>query len=328
MSLNNPASAYLKKKGKCAFSRVGFNFKDGQLDVLAYDRREKCFHICEGKRAFRLASIGHAIGQVIAYYSTIQENGYDFLQRVSREEKLELSDFDVFLERKKIKIYFYIVLPLEKQKALLPATRIILGNLGNLGGSIGVMFASKNKCVPMIEPKPVDIPIGHIFNIDSFFVAVEKEIKDTKKYRTLEIMPVLANRYLRIKEKKGNPYLHYEVWFRKKGKKEDKSTIEVAFHVELAKAHLKHAFTRQRKSKLLRILYIARKALKAEGSDFKFDKKWGKNWARLYKNIYVYDKLDDGVLDEVLRALKKLIAATKPKLDAANWGRQKKTVEE
>ena len=72
--LNYPVKRYFEKKLKCAVSRSEFKFTAGKLDVLAYDRENKCFHICEGKRASNAASVGHAVGQLIAYMSMIQEN--------------------------------------------------------------------------------------------------------------------------------------------------------------------------------------------------------------------------------------------------------------
>jgi hypothetical protein len=89
---------YFEKKLKCAVARNEFQFSAGKLDVLAYDRANKCFHICEGKRSSNVASVGHAIGQLIAYISMIQEGGYDFLDRISKEERLGLRDFTAFIK--------------------------------------------------------------------------------------------------------------------------------------------------------------------------------------------------------------------------------------
>ena len=38
--LNRPAKNYFEKKLKCDFSKVGFTFSAGELDVLAYDRKK------------------------------------------------------------------------------------------------------------------------------------------------------------------------------------------------------------------------------------------------------------------------------------------------
>lgn len=172
--LNRPAKDYFKRRLKCDFSRVGFRFSAGELDVLAYDRENKCFHVCEGKRASNIASIGHAIGQLIAYISMIQESGYDFLDRISEEERLSLSDFSTFLEKKAIKVCFYIVLPDRKKDKLLMPAKLMLRNIGDFGDCIGIFFASKNKCELEISAKPLNVKIRRLYNKKEFL----KEIAD------------------------------------------------------------------------------------------------------------------------------------------------------
>jgi hypothetical protein len=129
---------------------------------------------------------------------------------------------------------------------------------------------------------------------------------------------------VQIKEKGGNPFLHFEVWFKKKRKFEAKRKIEIAFHLEFAKAHLKDITGRKRKIKLQKALSGAKKELEKSDVDFIYESKWGKNWSRLY-DIYETRSLvlDDELLNETLRRLKLLVTYVKPKLDNINWGRKK-----
>jgi hypothetical protein len=324
IQLNQPAKNYFEHKLKCDFSRVGFSFSAGELDVLAYNRRNKCFHVCEGKRASNIASVGHAIGQLIAYISMIQEYGYDFLNRVSKEERLELTDFSNFLEKKAIKVCFYIILPKSKKDKLLMPAKLMLNNIGDFGNSIGIFFASNKTCELEIPSKPLDIKIRRTFSRDEFLKDTVEKVFEFPESRGLVIQPTNFQQLVQIKEKNGNPFLHFEVWFKKKRKSETKRKIEVAFHIEFAKAHLKDVTGCKRKIKLQKTLLRAEKDLKKSGIDFKYESKWGKNWSRLY-NIYETDSslLDDELLSETLHRLKILVNCLKPKLDNMNWGRKR-----
>lgn len=127
---------------------------------------------------------------------------------------------------------------------------------------------------------------------------------------------------VQIKRKSVTPYLHFEVGFKKKLKTETKRRIEIAFHIEFAKAHLKDKRGLKRKAKLQRLVHKEKQALIKQGLDFKYQRKWGKRWVRLY-SIYETPglELDDESLNEVLRRLLILVVCLKPKLDQANWGR-------
>ena len=321
--LNHPVKEYFRKKLKCAVSRSEFRFSAGKLDVLAYDRENKRFHICEGKRASNAASVGHAIGQLVAYISMIQENGYDFLNRISKEERLELSDFGTFLENKSIEVCFYVALPIQNKEILLNGAQLILSNMGDFGNSIGVFFAKKNKCELAIEPKPLYIKIRRTFNKNEFLGEAKKKFFSSIERLGLVEWPTQFAHLIQIKEHDGNPYLHYEVWLRKKRIADKERLIEVAFHLEFAKAHLQNLSLRQRKRKLQKVLVAARKELKKQGHDFKYEKKWGKQWSRLY-TTYKTDSgiLDNKVLEDVLIRLKTLVSVSKPMLDKMNWGRK------
>jgi len=322
IQLNRPASNYFKRKLKCIFSRVGFTFSAGELDVLAYDSRNKCFHICEGKRSSNVASIGHAIGQLIGYISMIQENGYDFLDRVSQEERLELSDFSIFLEKRAIKVYCYIVLPENKKDRLIVPAKLMLKTIGDFGESIGIFFASKNKCTLEIVPKSINVRIRRIYNREEFLEEISDRFMDSPESNGLMVHPTNYPYLVQIKRKSVTPYLHFEVCFKKKLISDVNRKIEIAFHVEFAKAHLKDKAGIKRKSKILRLVSSAKNDLKMQGLNFKFQRKWGKNWARLY---IIYEtigvELDEISLNDVSRSFTVLVKYLKPRLDQINWGR-------
>jgi len=327
--LNYPVKRYFKKKLKCAVSRSEFKFAAGNLDVLAYDRVNKCFHICEGKRSSNVASVGHAVGQLIAYMSMIQENGYNFLNRVSKEERLELTDFTSFLESRAINVCFYVALPDKKRDRLLNPAQLMLNNMGSFGESIGVFFASKNKCELVIPAKPIAIKIRRTFDRKEFLAEISRKFFFSSESRGLVEKPTYFPNCLQIKEKGGNPFLHYEVWARSTRKSEKSRIIEIAFHLEFAKAHLKNKTTAKRQQRLKRVLTKACRELKKRGLSFKYQSTWGKRWSRLYTSYKTNQvQLDDKILDDVLSLLRVLVSVSKPLFDKINWGRQKRQHEE
>ncbi len=320
--INQPVSKLFLRKMKCHFSRVGFTFSGGQLDVLGYDRKNRCFHVSEGKRSSNVASLGHAIGQLIAYMTMIQEDGYDFLNRVSKGERLELSDFSIFFEKKSIMICFYIALPRENTNKLLNTAKMILNNLGDLGSSIGIIFASKSITECVISPHPIEIKISRNYNSQSFIQEIQRVMFEMPEFKGLEVSRT-DNKIVQFKEKDGNPFLHYEICIRR-FKKTDKSIpIEIGFHLEFAKAHLADKTTVKRKNKLVNAMRNASKKISDKG--FIFESKWGNQWARIY---FIYQTeslgLNDNCMEEVINRLKILIKETKPLFDRINWGRLKK----
>jgi len=327
--INHPVRKYFEKKMKCDVARNEFRFSAGRLDVLAYDRENRCFHISEGKRSSNVASVGHAIGQLVAYISMIQEGGYELLNRISMEERLELSDFANFLENRAIDICFYVALPFEKQDALLAAARSMLSNMGNFGSSIGIFFAASNKCVLAVPAKPLSIKIRKIYRSNNeFFGDIKRKFLSSKESGGIVINPTSYHHLIQFKEKDGNPYLHYEVWLRKMTKWDAFRTIEVGFHLEFAKAHLTSPTTRARKKKLQGAMSRIIKTVKKQDSQFKYERTWGKQWSRLYILHKINSReLDDTTLDRVLASLKILVAQSKPQFDRIKWGRKRSTAE-
>ena len=328
--LNYPVKKYFEKKLKCAVSKSEFKFIAGKLDVLAYDRENRCFHICEGKRASNTASVGHAVGQLIAYMSMIQENGYNFLNKISKEARLELTDFATFLENRAINVCFYVGLPAERKDKLLNPAQLMLSNMGSFGESIGVFFASKQKCELVIPAKSIPIKIRRLFDRKEFLSEVSRKFFLSSESKGLIENPPSFPNCLQIKESGGNPFLHYEVWTRSPKKNDSSRIVEVAFHLEFAKAHYdKKGTTEKRVAHLKRIMSRARTELKKRGFDFKYQATWGKRWSRLYTSYNVNQiQLDDKALDETLTLLKALITVSKPMFDKINWGRQKKNKED
>lgn len=321
--LNKPASRFFTSKLKCDFSRVGFTFSAGELDVLAYDRRNKCFHVCEGKRSANIASVGHAIGQLVAYISMIQENGYDFLNRVSKEEHLELTDFSSFLEKKAIKVCFYIVLPLEKKQRLLAPAQLMLNNMGDFGSRIGIFFATKQYCELAIEAQPLEIKIRRIYTREAFIEEIADRFLDSIESKGLTRNPHSGEKYIQFKEKDGNPFLHYEVWLKQCRKSDTFQSIEVAFHLEFAKSHLVDPTMRSRKRIIQKLMSKSCLVLTKKGFDFQYRPNWGKQWSSLYIIHKTSQReLTEEDMIEILRFLKELIHVTKPLFDAHNWGRK------
>lgn len=321
--LNQPTRDYFKKKMKCPVARTEFSFFAGKLDVLAYNQEEKCFHISEGKRSKNVASVGHAIGQLISYMTMIQERGYDFLDRISKEEKLNLSDFSTFLENKAIRVCFYITLPIKDREKLMPTADLMLKNLGDFGSSIGIFFADSQKCELVKTAEPLFIKIRKKYTRNEFLAELRDRFIQEELSKGLVYQKSRFEHLLQFKEKSGNPYLHFEIWAKRQKKNECDVIIEIAFHLEFAKAHLEMDSFKKRKRKLQGIMNETKKLLEAEGEHYKFQSKWGKNWSRLYTIQKIHNEFNQDYLSVVLERFNLLVGALKPKLDKIKWGRIK-----
>lgn len=320
--LNKPAKDYFEHKLKCEFSKVGFSVSGGRLDVLAYDKNNKCFHVCEGKRSSNIASIGHAIGQLIAYMSVIQENGYDFLNRISKEVKLELTDFSDFLAKEAIKVCFYVVLPKDKQVKLLAPAKQILNNMGDFGSSIGLFFASEKKCGLEMNAKPLNIQIKRKYDNSEFLKTIHEKFLESSESKGI-VKNQINQRILQLKEKGGNPNLHYEVRLLRTRKNDTYRSIEIAFHLEFGKPSPSDKTQLRRKEKLQAVLLEASKELIKKGYEFNCEK-WGTQWYRLYREYKTNQiELDNKILNDVLENLKVLVTISKPLLDKIYWGRKR-----
>ncbi|MBN1621611.1 MAG: hypothetical protein JW871_03370 [Endomicrobiales bacterium] len=329
--LNKPAKNFFENKIKCEFAKNEFRFSAGTLDLVAYNRKQKCFHVGEGKLAHRVSSVGHAVGQLIAYISMIQESGFDFLDRISKEANLYLTDFTDFLENKAIKVCFYIILPEKLKSKILGPAELMLGNIGDFGESIGIMFAKYSKCELYKEAKPINIKIRKLYSRDELYEAVKNKLLVHKESRGLEVFEIDWPRCLKFREIGGNPNLHFEIWH-KHSKKGDKfNNFEIAFHLEWNLKHIKkkHKTTYKRARTIIRRMKQARTTLKRNLHPFVFTKAWGEGWAKLFTTYQTKsENIDNEDLNYLYEELLALVKTLLPKLKKISWGRKTHRLEE
>ena len=323
--LNVPARDFFARKMKCVFSTTEFRFSAGTLDVLAYNRDDKCFHVAEGKRANRLSAVGHAIGQLIAYISMLQESGFDFLDRISQEANLFLTDFEQFLEDKSIKVCFYIVLPEKQQSRILEPTQLVLRNVGGFGEKIGILFASKRRCSVLKSAQPIFVKIRRQYTRDQFLAAIRDKFLAANADKDLEAIHTKHKHLVQFRKREGNPYLHFEFAFHRKRKIDAAYSFSTAFHLEWSAAWQKNATTLRRANKIRKVMKRAYQLLKSKEHDFKYQRTWGKAWSRLY----IESRTDGQILDdqELKRGLAQLQILTDklvPLMDSINWGKLRK----
>ena len=108
---------------------------DCVFDVVAYDKEEKLFRLVECKLGSKATIVGHAFGQIAAYYAVLSARGRDFLDAFSKKipfryERLMAATS----ENRRIRVAFYVALTdeackrvdlLRSVKRLLPAVGII-----------------------------------------------------------------------------------------------------------------------------------------------------------------------------------------------------------
>ncbi len=322
--LNYPGKNFFERKKKCVFASSEFRFAGGKLDLLAYNRDEKSFYVAEGKYAKRIASVGHAVGQLIAYISMLQENGYDFLDNISKAANLHLTDFSQFLENRAIKVRFYVILPIKfKEKLIEPAT-LMLKNIGDFGDSIGIIFAKKARCIEQKEARPISIRIRKKYDKKQLIDAIEDKIISSELGNKLDIWQKRAH-LISFKEIDGNSRLHFEVHLRKRKRGSITKPCEIGFHLEWGKGWLKDKRTRKRANKIKRQMYLAKRALNDQGLEFKYTDKWGKSWTKVYSQIdLVPNQIDSDDLDNILKNLKPLVEEIMTRMRKINWGRTRK----
>jgi hypothetical protein len=327
--LNVPAQKFFDRSLGCDFSTTEFRFSAGKLDVLAYSRKDKCFHVAEGKLATRISSVGHAVGQLVAYISMLQESGFDFLDRISKGANLYLTDFVEFLKVKSIKVCFYIVLPEKQRHRILGPALLVLGNVGDFGANIGVLLADKRRCKLEKSANPIDVKIRRRYSRDEFLAAVKDRFHTANKMKGIEAIDWPSKSLVQFGEVNGNAKLHLELAFHRKKKTDATYSYETAFHLEWAKAWQQDKQTLKRANKIRAAMRTARLKLKADGYDFKYQSKWGKAWSRLHMDTRTPgDILDDDELERALQQLQALADALLPLLRKINWGRRRKSDKE
>jgi hypothetical protein len=326
--LNVPARNFFDRKLKCAFSTTEFQFSAGKLDVLAYNRRDRCFHVAEGKLAHRIASVGHAVGQLIAYISMLQESGFDFLNRISKEANLYLTDFVDFLQAKSIKVCFYIVLPEKHRNRILNPALLVLNNVGDFGQAIGILFANKKGCVLEREARPIDVRIRKRYTRAEFLSAVSERFIASNAAKGIEAIPTKYTHLVQFGERDGNGRLHFELAFHRKKKTDLTHSFDTAFHLEWGAAWQRDSATFARANKIRLVMKQARGRLESQQIKTDYQRKWGKAWSRLYMTSHSAGEiLDDEELTQAVSGLQSLADALLPLLKKINWGRRRKTNE-
>lgn len=327
--LNVPAQKFFDRTLGCDFSTTEFRFSAGKLDVLAYSRKDKCFHVAEGKLATRISSVGHAVGQLVAYISMLQESGFDFLNRISKEANLYLTDFVEFLKAKSIKVCFYIVLPEKQRHRILAPALLVLGNVGDFGANIGVLLADKRRCRLEKPANPIDVKIRRRYSRDEFLLAVRDRFQTANQKSGICAIDGPFKSLVQFGETSGNTRLHLELAFQRKRKTDTTYSYETAFHLEWAKAWQKNRQTLRRANKIRAAMKRARGLLKSKGYDFEYQAKWGRAWSRLHINSRTSgDILDDDELERALKQLQALADSLLPLLRKINWGRRRKSDKE
>ncbi len=95
-----------------------------RFDVVAYDKKERLFTLVECKWGSKTTAVGHAFGQVAAYYALLAGRGFDFVDAVSK--KLPHMRFGRWSEAthstRYINVEFYVAL---KEKACLRQADVI-----------------------------------------------------------------------------------------------------------------------------------------------------------------------------------------------------------
>jgi hypothetical protein len=103
------------------------------FDVVGYDKREKLFQIVECKMGDHVTSLGHAFGQIAAYYAVLAAMGRDFLNAYTRKVPLR---YDRLMEathdNRQMRVAFYVALTDEacKQVELIRSVKKLLPIVG------------------------------------------------------------------------------------------------------------------------------------------------------------------------------------------------------
>jgi len=105
------------------------------FDVVAYDKAERLFKLVECKLGSQATTIGHAFGQIAAYYAVQSARGRDFLDAFSKKVPLRYERLmEATNENRHIRVAFYVALTdeacervdlIRSVKRLLPMVGII-----------------------------------------------------------------------------------------------------------------------------------------------------------------------------------------------------------
>lgn len=105
------------------------------LDIVAYDKEERLFSIVECKLGSDITSIGHAFGQISAYYAALSGLGRDFIDRFTKKVPLRYERImEATHDNRELRVAFYVALTdaacektelIRSIKRLLPGVGII-----------------------------------------------------------------------------------------------------------------------------------------------------------------------------------------------------------
>lgn len=137
------------------------------FDVVAYDKKEQMFRLVECKLGDQATSIGHAFGQIAAYYSILSARGRDFLDAYTDKVPLRYERImQATKENQRIRVAFYVALTeeacaridlLRSLKRLLPVVGIL--RVKSDGKCRNYLREDGKKNFKLAEAMPVDVEI-------------------------------------------------------------------------------------------------------------------------------------------------------------------------
>ena len=107
--------------------------EDCIFDVVAYDKQNKLFKLVECKLGSQATNIGHAFGQVAAYYAVVTDRGFEFVNALSKKLPLSFARLMEATENaRRIRVAFYVALTDEacKRVDLIRSVKLLLPNVG------------------------------------------------------------------------------------------------------------------------------------------------------------------------------------------------------
>ncbi len=143
--------------------RVG----DCKFDVVSYDKKEKLFRLVECKLGSKAATIGHAFGQVAAYYAVLSTKGRAFLDAFSKRVPLRYRRMmEATNENRRIRVAFYVALTDKacKHVDLIGAVKTLLPSVGILrvkpdGKCRAYLRRNGKKDFKLAEARPMTVEV-------------------------------------------------------------------------------------------------------------------------------------------------------------------------
>lgn len=87
------------------------------LDVVAYDKENRIFKLVECKLGDKATSVGHAFGQIAAYYAVVAEQGFELVNALSKKLPLSFARLmEATADARRIRVAFYVALTHEACK--------------------------------------------------------------------------------------------------------------------------------------------------------------------------------------------------------------------